>query len=159
MALEELPPRFWRKVIKAPPNQCWTWTGTKNAQGYGTFRFNGAMERAHRVAANAPHGSVVRHRCDNPSCVNPAHLQVGDQKANVADCIAKGRRAPSYGESNNFSKLTDELVRELRARFAAIPITKSGRKAYGAAQKLADEFRITDTTLYHIVTRKTWRHL
>lgn len=151
--------RFWSKVQRGEQNECWPWTAYRNAQGYGLFRLHGAMQRAPRVAISAPEGMIVRHTCDNPACVNPNHLKLGTQQQNIADCTARGRRAKATGEYNNFAKLTPERVAALRSRFAAIGTTPSGRKAYGQAQRLAEEFGITDANLYCIVNRKTWSHV
>ena len=72
---------------------CWEWTGKRVGRGYGGYGNNG---RAHRLSASAflgvnIQGRYVCHHCDNPPCVNPNHLFVGDAAANVRDCIAKGR--------------------------------------------------------------------
>lgn len=89
--------RFWARVVKG--DGCWVWTGARNAQGYGrmTAGSRGAgYLRAHRVSwelANGPvpKGLWVLHRCDNPPCVNPAHLWLGTRLDNMRDCSAKGR--------------------------------------------------------------------
>jgi hypothetical protein len=95
-AIEE---RFWLKVNKSGPvvrddlGPCWVWTGRTRNTGYGGF---GRSWLAHRFAwelTNAPiaDGLCVLHRCDNPPCVNPAHLFLGTQADNNRDCGAKGR--------------------------------------------------------------------
>ena len=117
-----LPERFWPKVDRsAGPEACWPWTGTQNASlGYGQIGRGGmgaGMAYAHRVSyelANGaiPDGMCVLHRCDNPPCVNPAHLYLGTIADNNRDAKAKGRTA--LGERNGQAKLTDEQVREIR---------------------------------------------
>jgi hypothetical protein len=88
--------RFWRLVDKSSPNGCWTWKGWKNAKGYGRFQIELNSVIAHRVSFFLDTGTLnenllVCHSCDNPSCVNPAHLFLGTAKDNAYDCIAKGR--------------------------------------------------------------------
>jgi len=85
--------RYWNKVNKT--NTCWEWHGGKDHDGYGRFKVEGKLWQAHRYSivldGRDPIGKVVMHTCDNPSCVNPAHLQLGTQADNVKDMIAKGR--------------------------------------------------------------------
>ena len=63
-----------------------------------------------------PPGEVVRHRCDNPPCVNPAHLAIGTQADNVADAISRDRFA--RGENVSTHKLTDADCDAIRDAYA-----------------------------------------
>lgn len=82
---------------------CWEWRGPRNGSGYGilTLERQGILkERAHRHmyesrVGSIPEGFVIRHKCDNPPCVNPEHLEVGTQAENMADMIERGRHGNS----------------------------------------------------------------
>lgn len=91
--------RFWAKVDKRAPDECWEWTGARFQSGYGSILRGGrgsGCARAHRVSYEmnvgpVPSGMHVLHRCDNPRCVNPGHLWLGTHADNMADRRAKGR--------------------------------------------------------------------
>lgn len=94
--------RFWSKVDKSGGEQaCWLWLGARNPNGYGQFRHDGQMRQAHRWILGQTRGAALQwnaalkeeacHHCDNPPCVNPAHLFVGDRSANMRDSADKGR--------------------------------------------------------------------
>ncbi len=92
--------RFWKKVKKGAPEDCWNWNGA-TSRGYGIMstRHNHAPAKAYRVSwylhfGPIPEGMVIRHKCDNPACVNPSHLEIGSQKDNVQDTVARGRLNP-----------------------------------------------------------------
>lgn len=81
-------------------NGCWNWTGALSA-GYGILArgWKKSPYKAHRLAYELfvgpiPDGHVVRHACDNPRCINPAHLITGTQRDNVLDAVARNRLNP-----------------------------------------------------------------
>ena len=93
--------RFWPKVDKHGPDDCWLWTASTDQDGYGLITVRVRVgrhvkKRAHRLAwewANGrkPGHNKVCHTCDNPRCVNPAHLWLGTNKQNMEDAKRKGR--------------------------------------------------------------------
>jgi len=157
--------RFLAKVESQ--GECWVWTGSRYPKGYGRFWFLDVFVRAHRWAylffvGGIPDGLKVCHNCpggDNPSCVNPAHLFLGTSRENNDDAIKKGRmltmselsaRATrAVGERHPKAKLTDEQVRDIRARHAA------GESIKGIARSLP----LGRTTVQQVIRRKSWNHL
>jgi hypothetical protein len=105
--------RFWAKVIKKE-NGCWEWTGSHNRFGYGVVTVANIPHLAHRFGwmltfGLIPDGSMLCHRCNNPPCVNPAHLYVGDAETNAADMMRAGRWR------NGRMRLTAAQVSEIRS--------------------------------------------
>lgn len=71
-------------------NGCWLWNKGTCSEGYGRFRYNGVIYRAHRYSylcfiGDIPPGYVVRHMCHNPACCNPMHLKIGTDYDNWHD--------------------------------------------------------------------------
>jgi HNH endonuclease len=82
---------------------CWEWTAKTNGFGYGLLpdlaRERLGESRAHRAMHLIAHGPIpdglrVCHHCDNPPCVNPAHLYAGTAKDNHQDSVERGRSVP-----------------------------------------------------------------
>lgn len=142
--------RFMRKVDISNPDGCWVWIGYRNRYGYGCFGLNGVTRAAHRViyglaVAEIPPGMCVLHRCDNPACVRPSHLFIGTQADNMVDRKSKGR-APA-GDAHRSSKLTSEVVGEIRRRYAA----------GGVSQRvLAREYGVSQQNISGIVAGYFW---
>ncbi len=175
--------RFWARIDKTShPGGCWVWTGIRNVGGYGVLSYrlpNGKCHNhgAHRFSYELhngpiPDGLFVCHHCDNPACVNPAHLFLGDHRANGLDCIRKNRHGAvthpecqprgdkngsrlhpeklRRGELASKAKLTSDQVREIRRRL------KSSEATY---RELSIEFHVTAQAIRAIELKKSWRHI
>ena len=106
--------RFWKRVDKQGPEECWNWLGAKDKDGYGVFRAF-KESRAHRVSYILWRGeigaSLVCHACDNPSCVNPVHLFLGSHQDNASDRQSKGRYDSIRGEKHYTHKSPEKRMR------------------------------------------------
>jgi hypothetical protein len=152
--------RFWAKVDKS--GECWEWSGYFNRGGYGRFWLNRKNVSPHRYSYILHHPLTIDllehreicvcHRCDNPKCVNPAHLFLGSQGDNMRDRETKGRanRTIEKGEKHPASKLTETQVREIRGRYANGGITQ---------QTLGIEYGVSKATIGYIINRKSWSHI
>ena len=94
--------RFWSKVDIQGEDACWLWQASKGAHGYGQYRYQGTIDKAHRVAwmistgETVPEGRWVLHSCDNRLCVNPRHLRLGTADDNVSESVNKERASHSH---------------------------------------------------------------
>lgn len=94
----DLAERFWARVPFRGEGCCWEWRGTRNNKGYGSLVFERKRYAAHRVSVELSGrtyepGQVTDHLCRNPSCVNPAHLEIVSNRENVLRGIAGLHRA------------------------------------------------------------------
>ncbi len=116
--------RFWSKVQKGGPKECWKWTASVGKQhGYGQFKVGPRMVTAHRVAfflgtGKQPASKHVLHKCDNKLCCNPRHLFLGTNRDNIDDFLMKGfgyRLGHSQaGERNGNARLSAKDVQAIR---------------------------------------------
>lgn len=142
--------RFWEKVKKGQPHQCWLWTAAiHRSRGYGQSSLGGFNIHAHRVAWMLTNGPIpadmhVLHSCDTKLCVNPRHLFLGSNEDNYADRDRKGRVA--HGVRAARAKLTPEQVREIR-------------KAVGRNTDIGRRFGIDGTHVLRIKRREKWARL
>lgn len=146
-------PRFWARVPVGEAHECWEWLPPHDARGYGRFALGRGYVLAHRLSYTIANGPIperlfVCHSCDNPPCVNPAHLFLGTAADNSHDRDAKGRQRTLRGEASPVSKLTEEQVREIRARYRLGGITLAA---------LGRDYGLSVHPIWAIVNGKTWK--
>lgn len=147
--------RFWAKVDRSGGDlACWPWIGSTRRGGYGDFRASRAhgVVLAHRASYEInvgaiPPGLFVLHSCDNPPCVNPAHLRVGTNQDNVRDCVDRGRKP--VGVQMPTAKLNEDKVRLIREM-----------ASNGATQmSLAALFGVSQPLISGILGGTKWKHV
>lgn len=141
--------RFWSRVARRGPDECWLWQGGVSSAGYGQFDKHGRKVGAHVVAYEALHGTlprgrVVRHKCDTPLCCNPAHLISGTHKDNADDRDKRGRYVPLHGDANGRTTVNRATV---IAIFLAV---KQGHSQAAVARA----YQVKPSLVYDIVHRR-----
>jgi len=185
-AWAKTPEEFWRLATKGGPDDCWVWTGPTDEAGYGRIMWRRKTTRCHRIAyelannvtlppvgpKSSKDSTYVLHRCDNPPCINPAHLFLGTPKANSLDAAAKGRttsgkRSGRYTEprvlDSNWtppeSGFFGSLHHKAKLTEADIPIIRARRDAGELLSVLAAEYGVGASTIHGIGKRLSWRHV
>ena len=135
------------KYVVKNESGCWDWSGNKRGLGYGSFMFRKKQIAAHRYSymlhnlKSIPGSMIIMHTCDNPSCSNPIHLKLGTVLDNNRDMIKKGR--------NPMSKLSVEIVKEIRKDFQDGTMSKDIMNKYG----------ICAMTVHKIKMNTTWKDI
>ena len=148
--------RYWSKVEKRGPEDCWPWLAARNIHGYATFRGGDGEQLAHRYGwriafGSIPNGLIVCHTCDNPECQNPAHWFLGTPRDNNDDKMRKGRHVAGSapGSANGNASLSDASVRDIV-------------RMYSGGHTQADiglRYGINARTVGKIVRGERWRHV
>lgn len=141
-------------------DECVEYEGYRDRAGYGKRKIGGKPRLAHRVAYCEANdlsledigGKVVRHTCDNPSCINPDHLVLGTQADNMRDKVERGRTSSTAGERSVQAKLTTEQVLAIREEYVPRCRTHGGRA-------LARKYGVSQTLIRHIISRRQWTHV
>jgi hypothetical protein len=157
---------FWKKVERRGPDECWRWTGSRTEGGYGQL-WTGAKRRGSTVKCLATHIAllldgrvrpspqhVAMHSCDNPSCVNPAHLSWGTALDNNLDRVWKARARSAARRENKAGG---------PARAAAAKLTVSQvhyiRRSDRSSCQLAHDLGVSDQCILNVRAGRTWKNV
>lgn len=135
--------------------KCWEWTASIRKDGYGQFTLNSKNCLAHRASwiiynGVIPNKLFVLHKCDNPKCVNPAHLFLGTNQDNVDDRERKGRNNAPRGEKHRDNILTELQVMDIRKKYSEGGITY---------RELAEQYCMAESTIGNIIKYRKWSWL
>ncbi len=145
--------RFWSKVDKRGPNECWPWTAASQDHDGRGYLFVGGDRRqimASRAAweimrGPIPSGMCVCHHCDNPNCCNAEqHMFLGTRADNVHDMDNKGRRI----NVKSSARLTPANVREIRLMYFI------RRRPYA---EVGGKYGVSREAIRNAVARNTWQ--
>lgn len=142
-----------------PEGECWEWQGSKLSGGYGQLHFGGKGYSAHRASYEVYKGPIPRDLhvlhdpalCNNPPCVNPAHLRLGTSRENNLDKHISNTMI--QGERVHGAKLTEADVRAIRSQYPEGEITRDECKALGG------QYGVNYATIRSVVRGITWRHV
>jgi hypothetical protein len=178
--------RFWKKVDRRNDGDCWNWIGATHGSGQkrGCFWDGKRKTDAARWLWQQTHGKqleashVVMHTCDNPLCVNPAHLVMGTQAQNVADMWAKGRQnmaAIREGAARGRQTLAEQPDRRARGERHGVhkrnlagennPQSRLTREDVSAIKGLAGQksqraiaaqYGVNQAVVWRIINGKAW---
>lgn len=139
--------RFWSKVDKGSPGECWEWTAASHPMGYGILTIKGETQSAHRVGyrlqAEDPGDNDVLHHCDNPACVNANHLYPGTQSDNLKDAYERGQLG--RGTDHVHSCFTDEELAEVRERLRGDELHREIAADYGVDRSTISKISAGDS--------------
>jgi hypothetical protein len=136
------------------PSGCWECTShSPNSDGYPRVVYKGKRMYIHRFIyltqkGPIPDGMEIRHKCDNPLCINPDHLEIGTHTDNMHDMVIRGRRKPTHGSNNPKAKLVEKDVIDIRNRY------KNGERQIDIARI----YGISRYLVYDAIKRK-WKHI
>jgi uncharacterized protein YerC len=141
--------RFWAKVKRGEPSECWLWQGARNGSGHGLImpaKGSRSTTTAHRVSwtlhfGPIPDGMYVLHDCDVAPCVNPTHLHLGTHADNMREASERRRFA---GRTPHRRKPVDiDTIRQMRADGMS-------------QQTIADALGIGQSTVSRVLTGVHW---
>jgi len=145
--------RFYSHLNITDLLSCWNFDSLDH-YGYGQFNLNNTMIKAHRFSFLLYYGEIdeslwVLHKCNNPSCCNPAHLYQGTPQDNTNDMIHANRQIICHGEHSPQARLTESQVIQI------IELLKHKK----CVKEIADKYLISPRTIYGIKKFETWKYI
>ena len=147
--------QFMNMVYPEPNTGCWLWSGRHDKNGYGRGHFlNRTIQLTHRYSYYLMNGhfdlsKCVLHHCDNPACVNPDHLYIGDMAQNCKDRDSRGRQKTKRGSEHKLAKITEQDSIDIRKLHLVDGIGQ---------RQVARIYNISQRKVLDIVKNRSWKH-
>jgi len=146
-----------RRAAPEPNTGCWLWMGAVNSAGYASVRHGGRVVQAHRLVCELTHGTlgerVARHSCDQPLCVNPAHLVPGTQSDNANDRERRGRGFHRTQPERQV-RCSSHPMSKLKI-FDVLCLRQMWLTGEFSQRQVAQAFGLSQSTVSNIVNNKT----
>ena len=171
--LEELKQRLLRNT--KVDGECLLWTGARTTNGYGQIKFRGRLLHVNRASVMVhigpiPEGMFACHHCDNPPCINPAHLYIGTASDNMQDKVRRGRCNMPRGDKHYariaaMSRPPKVLPGKARgSRCWSAKITEADVSIIRECSRflfqreIGEIFGLTQATVSKVILGATWKH-
>jgi hypothetical protein len=172
--------RFWSKVDRRGPDECWPWLGGKTSDGYGRFKYGRCEYKAIRVAYYLQTGKLpdtgmsILHSCDFPACQNAAHLREGTTRENMKDRDERGRTAKGdrsgsrlHPQSSIFvTRNPQKLNPPIGSKHPRATLTEKDippiRMRHARGERTVDialSLGVSKHVIYDIIRGKNWTHV
>jgi len=146
--------RFWEKVLRGGPDECWSWIGTVRDDGYGAISIRHATAKlAHRVGWKIVNGPIppkllIIQDCDNRLCMNPSHWRMVTFGESVDRKVALGRSksGPPRGEKHHSAKLKEVDVVHIRTVLTGV-----------SRREIANAYNVSVRNVTAVLNRETWK--
>lgn len=141
-------------------NGCINWLAKKDKDGYGKIQIEpGNRVLSHRFSyehfiGKIPKDIWVLHKCDNPSCVNPQHLFLGNAKDNALDRSKKGR-----GARNNLAGYPMKMLPNSKLSKSDVLEIRKLLESKNTMIHIASIFNVNKMAIFNIKHKITWYHL
>lgn len=140
--------RFREKYVVDSKTGCWIWIASLNNKGYGNFRVDDKIVKAHRFSYEYYNGPLdnnleICHNCANRRCVNYEHLRQDTSSSNTLDM--------TFTKTLNTQKLTVEQVIEIKKELL--------NSYYGQVSDLARKYNVLPANISHIKRGRSWAHI
>jgi DNA invertase Pin-like site-specific DNA recombinase len=146
-----------KKAIEYKVTETGCWECTSHAtgkDGYPRAKQGGKTKPIshymyEKYIGEIPKGLIIRHKCDNPLCINPDHLETGTHQENMNDMVERGRSRGLKGSFNKAAKLNEDDILLIIAEY------KNGKSIIA----IGDKYSVSKAAIEAIVNRKTWKHI
>lgn len=136
-------------------NNCWAWNN--DLLSYGRISIKGVLYLVHRIAWVVYHkddllpDELILHHCDNPGCINPAHLYKGSHSDNRQDAWDRDRFDRSMYAVDHGIKAAKGQGKKVLSDMEISKIRELYTTGKYTQYELADMFESSQGVVWHVI--------